>query len=112
MNIYELQVSYVVGAINELQFYLSLDDVIITTTNQDELTYIFWMIIDWEEKLKEGKRGSFAPICHYDACITYSKNEYAPAMLRKYVKAFANTRPLPENLKTLYPRQLDDVKRA
>ena len=116
MNIYELQVSHAIGVISLLEFYTSLPDVIITTTDQKELTYIFWMIIDWEKKLEKklekNDSNIFAPVCHYDSCIVYAKNEYAPSILRKYILPLAKNRPLPENLETLYPRQQNDIERT
>jgi hypothetical protein len=112
MTINEAKAQYSLGLISSFQFKEALNVAIANTTDQKEIIEIFWMIIEWEEMLKEMKESKKKPalvyVIHMLDCMyareAFEANEHAPTYLRKIIYPLAKNRPLPENLSKLYPR--------
>jgi len=107
MNLHEAQAQYALGLITPTQYGNILNEVIKSTTDQDELLEIFWMIIDWENDLKDNKsdtKNTTATKCHFSACSAFRSNEHASSYLRNIIQPLAKYRPLPERLEKIYPR--------
>lgn len=109
----EAYVQFAVGSINEIQYIKLFLEAIRTTKSQEELRKIFWKIIDIENDINANKNTPAAQqskitVIHLeDLRKAFRENEHAPGYLRRMVMAQANNRPLPNNLKNLYPRDND-----
>jgi hypothetical protein len=113
MTLHEVQAQYALGLITPSQYSNVLNEAIKSTTDQNELLEIFWMIIDWENDLKDKElnvKNATAAGCHFNACNAFRLNEHASSYLRAIIQPLAKYRPLPERLVKMYPRPGNDTE--